>query len=32
MDAEISALEETLSKEREVNAGMMSELLSGRIR
>ena len=32
MDAEISALEEKLSKARQVKAGMMSELLTGRIR
>ena len=32
MDAEIAALEEKLSKAREVNAGMMSVLLSGRVR
>jgi type I restriction enzyme S subunit len=32
MDAEIRAVEEKLSKARAVKAGMMSELLSGRIR
>jgi type I restriction enzyme S subunit len=32
MDAEISALEAKLSKAREVKAGMMSVLLSGRVR
>jgi type I restriction enzyme S subunit len=32
MDAEITALEEKLSTVREVKAGMMSELLTGRIR
>ncbi|MEW6242069.1 MAG: restriction endonuclease subunit S, partial [Chloroflexota bacterium] len=32
MDAEITALEAKLSKAREVKAGMMSELLTGRIR
>ena len=32
MDAEISALEEKLSKARQVKAGMMSVLLTGRIR
>ena len=32
MDAEIHALEEKLSKARGVKAGMMSELLTGRIR
>jgi len=32
MDAEISALEGKLSKAREVKAGMMSELLTGKIR
>jgi len=32
MDAEITALEATLSKAREVKAGMMSVLLSGKIR
>jgi type I restriction enzyme S subunit len=32
MDAEISALEEKLVKARQVKAGMMSELLTGRIR
>ncbi|MFT3893106.1 MAG: restriction endonuclease subunit S [Anaerolineales bacterium] len=32
MDAEITALEGKLSKAREVKAGMMSELLTGRIR
>lgn len=32
MDAEITALEEKLSKARQVKAGMMQELLTGRIR
>jgi type I restriction enzyme, S subunit len=32
MDAEISALEGNLSKARQVKAGMMSVLLTGRIR
>ena len=32
MDAEIAALEGKLSKAREVKAGMMSVLLTGRIR
>jgi type I restriction enzyme S subunit len=32
MDAEISALEEKLVKARQVKAGMMSELLTGKIR
>jgi type I restriction enzyme S subunit len=32
MDAEISALEEKLSTVREVKVGMMSVLLSGKIR
>jgi type I restriction enzyme S subunit len=32
MDAEIAALEEKLSKAREVKAGMMSMLLTGKIR
>ncbi len=32
MDAEIAALEEKLSKAREVKAGMMSVLLTGRVR
>jgi hypothetical protein len=32
MDAEISALEGKLSKAREVKAGMMSVLLTGKIR
>jgi hypothetical protein len=32
MDGEISALEGKLSKVRDVKAGMMSVLLSGRIR
>ena len=32
MDAEISAIERKLSKARQVKAGMMSELLTGRIR
>ena len=32
MDAEIAALEGKLSKAREVKAGMMSVLLTGRVR
>lgn len=32
MDAEISALEAKLAKARQVKAGMMQELLTGRIR
>jgi len=32
MDAEISALEEKLVKARQVKAGMMSELLGGKVR
>jgi len=32
MDAKVTALEETLSTAREVKAGMMSVLLSGKIR
>jgi type I restriction enzyme S subunit len=32
MDAEVTALEVKLSKAREVKAGMMSVLLSGRVR
>ena len=32
MDAEISALEGKLSKAREVKAGMMSVLLTGKVR
>jgi len=32
MDAEISALEGKLSKARQVKAGMMSVLLTGRVR
>jgi len=32
MDAEISAIEEKLSKAREVKQGMMSALLMGRVR
>jgi hypothetical protein len=32
MDAEVTALEGTLSTVREVKAGMMSVLLTGRIR
>jgi len=32
MDAEIAALEEKLSKARQVKQGMMSELLTGRVR
>jgi type I restriction enzyme S subunit len=32
MDAEITALEAKLSTAREVKAGMMSELLTGRVR
>jgi len=32
MDAEISALEAKLSKARQVKAGMMSALLTGRVR
>ena len=32
MDAEISALEEKLVKARQVKAGMMSVLLTGKIR
>ena len=32
MDGEITALESKLSKAREVKEGMMSELLTGRIR
>jgi type I restriction enzyme S subunit len=32
MDAEVTALEEKLSKVREVKAGTMSVLLTGRIR
>jgi type I restriction enzyme S subunit len=32
MDAEITALEEKLVKARHVKAGMMSELLTGKIR
>ena len=32
MDAEITALEEKLVKARQVKAGMMSELLTGKIR
>jgi len=32
MDGEVTALEATLSTAREVKAGMMSELLTGRIR
>jgi type I restriction enzyme S subunit len=32
MDAKITALEGKLSKARQVKAGMMSELLTGRIR
>jgi len=32
MDAEVTALEGKLSKAREVKAGMMSVLLSGKIR
>jgi hypothetical protein len=32
MDAEIAALEGKLSKMREVKAGMMSVLLSGKVR
>jgi type I restriction enzyme S subunit len=32
MDAEISALEEKLVKARQVKAGMMQDLLTGRVR
>jgi len=32
MDAEVTALEGKLSKRREVKAGMMSVLLSGKVR
>ena len=32
MDAEVTALEGKLSKARQVNAGMMSVLLTGRVR
>jgi len=32
MDAEISALEDKLVKARQVKQGMMSELLTGRVR
>ena len=32
MDAEVTALEGTLSTVRQVKAGMMSELLTGKIR
>jgi type I restriction enzyme S subunit len=32
MEVEVTALEAKLSKAREVKAGMMSELLTGRIR
>jgi len=32
MDTEITALEEKLVKARQVKAGMMSELLTGKIR
>jgi type I restriction enzyme S subunit len=32
MNAEVTALEGKLSKAREVKAGMMSELLTGRVR
>ena len=32
MDAEVTALEEKLSKARQVKAGMMSVLLTGRVR
>ena len=32
MDAEVSVLEEKLVKARQVKAGMMSELLTGKIR
>ena len=32
MDAEITALEAKLSKARQVKQGMMSELLTGRVR
>jgi type I restriction enzyme, S subunit len=32
MDAEVTALEEKLVKARQVKAGMMSELLTGKVR